>query len=429
MTDDETPMTVPSVVDETPMTVPSVVDETPVTAATIVVGATANAGAVNVPTLDDIVPPPLTDIVTKSEFKMLNNTDGHIELIYRFLNENYSNDGDAYPYKFTKEYLKKMLNGAICLGISLSDSGGLIGFISAHPITLGFRTDRYNLDGISSESISKFMNVSFLCVAKQSRGSNLSKQLIDELKKLCSDYSGCVYNSNGKHSNGKPVSLSRWYHRPINVKKLIDVGFLSPLQKYEKHQDPIGSTTLWYRIPADPQLSFIRLTNELSSDTILSGCNLLNTQLRKYPVHQVFTNEEFERLFVPNGSNDPLITYVLLNDGIVTDLLSFRMVKSEVNIKKKKAPKDYMGAFSYYNVSTTISLTDLLFNAIILAKKHGADVYNTLDRADTRSTLEPLRFHDGNPDFLYRQAIEKPLGYRIPIESIPPADMGFISLF
>ncbi len=46
-----------------------------------------------------------------------------------------------------------------------------------------------------------------------------------------------------------------------------------------------------------------------------------------------------------------------------------------------KNPKHNLlkAAYSYYNVATTVSLRDLMYNALILAKNEDMDVFNALD--------------------------------------------------
>jgi glycylpeptide N-tetradecanoyltransferase len=49
-----------------------------------------------------------------------------------------------------------------------------------------------------------------------------------------------------------------------------------------------------------------------------------------------------------------------------------------------KNPKHNLlkAAYSYYNVATSVSLKDLMFNALILAKNEDMDVFNALDIMD-----------------------------------------------
>ena len=56
---------------------------------------------------------------------------------------------------------------------------------------------------------------------------------------------------------------------------------------------------------------------------------------------------------------------------------------------------------SYYNVATSITLTELLQDTLILAKLQGADVYNILNVVDNEEVLQPLQCHLGDGKLCY----------------------------
>ena len=74
--------------------------------------------------------------------------------------------------------------------------------------------------------------------------------------------------------------------------------------------------------------------------------------------------------------------------------------------RKKKKEQDYTtlyAAYSYYNIATTVSLEQLLQDALILSKQTGTDVYNALDLMDNqpKEILEPLKFAMGDGQLQY----------------------------
>lgn len=58
-------------------------------------------------------------------------------------------------------------------------------------------------------------------------------------------------------------------------------------------------------------------------------------------------------------------------------------------------------AYSYYNVATSVSLKDLMYDALILAKQEDFDVFNALDLMDNEEFLEPLKFGVGDGKLRY----------------------------
>ena len=53
-------------------------------------------------------------------------------------------------------------------------------------------------------------------------------------------------------------------------------------------------------------------------------------------------------------------------------------------IMKLKIDLLFQAAYSFYNVSTATSWTDLMGDALVLARKEGFDVFNALDLMENR---------------------------------------------
>lgn len=52
--------------------------------------------------------------------------------------------------------------------------------------------------------------------------------------------------------------------------------------------------------------------------------------------------------------------------------------------------------YSYYHVATSMPFEELMMNALVLAKKENADVFNALDLASNGPVLRPLKFGEGD---------------------------------
>ena len=57
--------------------------------------------------------------------------------------------------------------------------------------------------------------------------------------------------------------------------------------------------------------------------------------------------------------------------------------------------------YSYYNVATTITFTELMRDSLILARIGGCDVFNALDLGLNASMFEDLHFGSGDGNLQY----------------------------
>lgn len=104
-----------------------------------------------------------------------------------------------------------------------------------------------------------------------------------------------------------------------------------------------------------------------------------------------FTAEEVKHYFMPR---DKIIyTYVVekiemiegKKKSTITDFLSFYYLPSHVIGN----PKHNMlhACYSFYNFATSVTYTELIKNALILAKRCDFDVYNCLNLMENSSTF------------------------------------------
>lgn len=95
-------------------------------------------------------------------------------------------------------------------------------------------------------------------------------------------------------------------------------------------------------------------------------------------------------------------TWVVENEeGEVTDFMSYYALPSTC-LKSEKY--DFINAcFSYYNVATSCTFTELIHNAVIMAQSEGYDVYNCLNVMDNGEVFEELKFGRGSGSLHYYQ--------------------------
>lgn len=84
----------------------------------------------------------------------------------------------------------------------------------------------------------------------------------------------------------------------------------------------------------------------------------------------------------------------------VHDFLSFYHLPS--SILKHEVHKTLKVAYCYYNVANTVTMQELIRNALILAKQRDFDVFNALDIMDNdNNLLKELKFGVGDGNLHY----------------------------
>lgn len=83
----------------------------------------------------------------------------------------------------------------------------------------------------------------------------------------------------------------------------------------------------------------------------------------------------------------------------ITDFISFYTLPS--SILRHDKHKLLKVAYSYYNVPGKHSLTDLMKDALVLAKNADFDVFNALDVMDNEEFLQELKFGVGDGHLHY----------------------------
>jgi glycylpeptide N-tetradecanoyltransferase len=111
------------------------------------------------------------------------------------------------------------------------------------------------------------------------------------------------------------------------------------------------------------------------------------------------SEEEIQHWFLPK--HDIVTTYVVEDPSThqVTDFISFYNLPSSV--VNHPIHKTLKASYSFYNVSNQIPLKDLYYDALIIAKKGGADVFNALDIMDNGPVFEDLKFGIGDGNLHY----------------------------
>ena len=155
-----------------------------------------------------------------------------------------------------------------------------------------------------------------------------------------------------------PIGETTYYHRSLNPKKLVDVGFSALPAK-----TPMARYVKTLKVKDETQIPGIR---PMTNKDVPSVKKLLNKYLQKFKLSIQFNEEEIRHFLVPR--ENVIESYVVEDPETkeLTDFISFYSLPSSI-LKHEQYDKLNV-AYSYYNVPGKHSMTDLMRDALILAK-------------------------------------------------------------
>jgi len=309
-----------------------------------------------------------------------------VDEVYTLLAENYVEDDDnMFRFDYSKDFLKWALKppgylSSLHIGVRSQNKQKLMGFITGVPAHIR----------IYQKTV-KMVEINFLCVHKKLRSKRLAPVLIKEVTRRVNltNVWQAVYTAGVVLP--KPVAQNRYYHRSLNPKKLIDIGFSRVHSRMT-----ISRMIKLYRLPTNTQISGIR---EMLPRDVPAACRLLSNYLKKFGLVQTFNEEEFAHWFLPRPG--VVHSYVVenLQSRQITDMTSFYSLPSSIiNNEKYSTLK---AAYSFYNVVTRVTWIELMTDALILARKLDFDVFNALNVMENEEFLKPLKFGIGDGHLQY----------------------------
>jgi glycylpeptide N-tetradecanoyltransferase len=237
----------------------------------------------------------------------------------------------------------------------------------------------------------KMAEINFLCVHKSLRTKRLATVLIKEVTRRVNlrNIWQAVYTAGVLIP--LPIAKTTYWHRSLNPKKLVDVGFSSL-----PSQTPMARYVKILKLPDQASIKGLR---EMQKKDCKAVHGLLSEYLKRYDVHLDFSVHEIEHFLVPRPG--VIDSYVVENPQTneITDFFSFYHLPS--SILKHEVHKTLNVAYSFYNVANTVSFEELMRNALIIAKLKDFDVFNALDILENEKVLKELKFGVGDGNLHY----------------------------
>ncbi len=332
------------------------------------------------------------------------NNENDIEDLYQLLANHYVEEEDEI---YRADYSKTLLKWALMppnykaswhIGIRVKNNKKLVAFISGIPSNVSIY-----------DEIKKMVIIDFLCVHKKLRSKRLTPVLIKEISRRAArkEYFQAIYTC-GKYYQ-KELAKMCYFHRTINVQKMIDIEFQSLKQKMT-----MKLTKRLYALPEQPTLN-IRPLEEKDIPKVFS---LFQSYISQFKVYPIFNEEDFRYWFLPKDK-DILYCNVVLNEtNDITDMFSFFCLPSKI-LKHKNKHSKFRSAFSFYNITTKTSYKDLIENSLIMAKNNNFDIYTCLDIMENETVFSELKFgRAGGNLFLYLYNWQAPI--------LEPKDVGVV---
>lgn len=306
--------------------------------------------------------------------------------VYTLLFENYVEDDDNM---FRFNYSIEFLEWALCphgyhkdwhVGVRNDNNGKLVAFISGIPAKIRIH-----------EKVKDMAEINFLCVHKKLRTKRLAPVLIKEITRKvnlrnvwqAAYTAGVVLPS--------PVGQCRYYHRSINPKKLIQVGF-SRLPKNTTMMKLIKD----FKMEDTTSIPGFR---KMEMKDVQEVTNLLKTYLKQFKLAPMMDEQEVAHWILPRKG--VINAYVVANpeNGKITDFCSFYHLPSTVIGHAKHSTLN--AAYSFYNVATSVTMTQLISDLLIMARDDKFDVFNALNLMENGSFMDALKFGKGDGELQY----------------------------
>ncbi|KAF5805376.1 putative glycylpeptide N-tetradecanoyltransferase [Helianthus annuus] len=324
--------------------------------------------------------------------------------VYNLLANNYvEDDENMFRFNYSKDFLQWALrppgyHTSWHIGVRVKASKKLVAFITGVPARIR-----------AKDAVVNMAEINFLCVHKKLRSKRLAPVMIKEVTRR-------VHLENiwqAAYTAGvvlpTPISTCQYWHRSLNPKKLIDVGFSRLGARMT-----MSRTIKLYKLPDSSITPGFR---KMELRDVPAVTRLLRGYLKQFIVAPDLDEHDVQHWLLPK---EDVIDSFLVESSGVTDFCSFYTLPSTVignqNYSTLKA------AYSYYNVSTKTPLLQLMNDALIVAKKKGYDVFNALDVMENESFLKELKFGPGDGQLQYYL-----YNYRLN-QALRPSELGLVLL-
>ncbi|KAJ6496956.1 N-myristoyl transferase [Mycena vitilis] len=328
--------------------------------------------------------------------------------VYDLLSSNYVEDEDAsFRFQYSSEFLHWALTPPGYfkewhVGVRVSSNKKLVAFISGVPITLRVRGKVFTASEIN-----------YLCIHKKLRSKRLSPVLIKEVTRQVhmQGIFQAIYTAGVVLPT--PISVCRYYHRTLNVSKLLEVGFT-----FVPRNMTAARMIRMNKVPDIPTLS----VRPIEEKDLVPVADLFTKYMRRFDMVPVMSLDDARHQFlsgqgtgkIGDGGEGRRVgqvtwTYVVEHPDThkITDFFSMYYLPSTIIHSPKHGTLE-AGYLYYY--ATDVAFEDgadedgrlkkrlhtLIGDALVIANQAKLDVFNALTLMDNVSILKDLKFGVGD---------------------------------
>lgn len=302
--------------------------------------------------------------------------------LYELLNSNYVEDIESlFRFDYPEHFLEWALKAPGWVpewnvGVRVTETGKLVAFISAIPAVMQVRDNQ--LDSVE---------VNFLCIHKRLRSKRLAPLMIREITRRVNRHG--IFQALYTAGAALPgvISKARYYHRPLDYKKLVEVGFTAvPLGK------SVENMVLKYHLAREHQLG--PSLRPMTGDDVPQVKSLLEQYLKRFQLHMHYGEGDVAHWLLPR--TNILYTFVVEeNNGKITDFVSFYSLPSTV-VNNTLHSRINVAYLFYYAASSPAQLQRIIHAALVIARDLGFDVFNCVEIMENGLFLKDLKFGEGD---------------------------------
>lgn len=303
--------------------------------------------------------------------------------IINFIQVNYKDKVDTtisleYSDEFISWYILNHCKEEYCLELYYLNE--LVGFISGSEVNLCVNGENQI-----------FLGVNFLCLHLKYRNKGLAPLLISQLTYLANKNN--IYSAVFTGGKSFPFSFVKvtYFHRPINISKLIEANYLTFYEESE--------------IKSELNLSIA------TKEDIPQILNLYLEENKKMKIYENISSEKAEKVFLPIKNS--VITFVLKNENKVKEYISYFFINTNLKYSNKKIKAAYLHSWSSKNIRL------LLNESFLLLKNESVDVVNCLGLGNNLTFVN-------DDDFLEGTGVLNYYFYNYNVKDINLKDINFI---
>ncbi|KAF8163391.1 N-myristoyl transferase [Crassisporium funariophilum] len=329
--------------------------------------------------------------------------------VYDLLSLNYVEDDQAaFRFQYTSEFLAWALkppgyHKEWHVGVRVVKTQRLVAFISGVPMTLRVR-----------KHVIEASEINYLCVLKKLRSKRLAPVLIKEVTRQChlKGVFQAIYTAGVVIPT--PISICRYYHRSLNIPKLLDTKFC-----YVPRNMTMARMVRVNKLPSATSLPGLR---EMEEKDMVAVTDLFKKYMERFDMAPLYSVEDLQHHLLSGmgrgemgsggvGRREGQVTWSYVvqdpSTGKITDFFSFYSLPSTV-IGNTTYPTLEAAYLFYYASDAGLASRDeqdenlkkqlmaLIGDALIVANEAKFDVFNALTLMDNVPILQDLKFGVGD---------------------------------